>query len=231
MALTFWSRKALKPQNQCRSHHTTKTEGPEHPNLLSPSTPTLLPDNRHSPNTPPWPTPFPKRPLSRPLLHGLRVSGWGRLAQLCREPCRHKRLGWQPLTLHNVPLTGHRATRWVTSLQQAAPGEAECPPPHQIPQTPPSIPPSSLRPGKRRDRRGQVEGRGASVELGEATRSAPHRRLCQGHDYVATPLLVPPIWMMLAVWVRVSASCLDGDCRPQSIIVSLYDDVLPLLTP
>lgn len=93
--------------------------------------------------------PFPKRPLSHPL------SPWALglwLAQLCREPCCHKRLGWQPLTLHNVPLTGHRATSWVTSLQQAAPGEAECPRhlhylpnpslTHHLPIKSPNLPPS-----------------------------------------------------------------------------------------
>lgn len=123
-----------------KSYYTGKSKGPKQPHLLSPSTPALLPHHRHSPNTPPWPAPSPKRPpLSRPLLRGPWVSGWGRLAQLCREPCCHKRLGWQPLTLHNVPLTGHRATSWVTSLQQAAPGEAECPPPPPSPPPPPPL--------------------------------------------------------------------------------------------
>lgn len=52
--------------------------------------------------------------------------------------------------------------------------------------------------------------------LGWATRSSPRRR-----DYarvtirVGTPLQVRLIQMMLAVWVRVSVSCLLGNCRPQ----------------
>ncbi|KAK2920294.1 hypothetical protein Q8A73_002498 [Channa argus] len=77
---------------------------------------------------------------------------------------------------------GHRATSWVTSLQRAAPGGAECPsnptPHHTTPNSTTSpIPPSpttspsdqpptpSYCPGIYRDRRGQVEGRGALCSL------------------------------------------------------------------
>lgn len=127
---------------------------PKYPDLIR----SMLPAHP-APNmeTPPYST-----PLSRPLLRRPWVSGWGRLAQLRQGLCCHKQLGWQPLTLHNVPLTGHRATSWVTSLQQAAPGEAEPPTTTTISQSPLSPTTSSSTPahplygpGKCRDRRGR----------------------------------------------------------------------------
>ena len=80
----------------------------------------------------------------------------------------------------------------------------------------PPQPCTPLSPRKIERQEGAGGGKRCSIVLGWATRSSPRRR-----DYtrvtirVGTPLQVRLIQMMLAVWVRVSVSCLLGNCRPQ----------------
>ena len=111
----------------------------------------------------------------------------------------------------------------VTERQAGSPrssrqpqGKQSAPPPYTTPPLHQTASPPPPPPRQKERQEGAGGGKRCSIVLGWATRSSPRRR-----DYarvtirVGTPLQVRLIQMMLAVWVRVSVSCLLGNCRPQ----------------